>query len=125
MSKPHTSGLTLSEQNPVPLPRLVLARLWDGSCTPGAYPWDEWERYAMGCGVSEELAGLGRAVIREASQHAWSSRMQRLSGWADDGQAMIRLALKYPRTAWRRWELMLVTDGFQGRWNGKGEWVWR
>ena len=120
MSKPPTSDLTPSPENK--LPRLDLARLWEGGFTPGEYPWDEWERYAMAQGVSEDLAGLGRAVIREASQHAWSPRMQRFSGWADDGQAMIGLALKHPATAWRRWELMLETDGFQGCWNEKGEW---
>ena len=42
------------------------------------YPWDGWERWAIARGLEADLAGLGRAVIREASQHCWEDRLPSL-----------------------------------------------
>jgi hypothetical protein len=77
----------------------------------GAYPWDGWEKHALAQGVAADLATLGRAVIREARQHGWNEREKALCGWTDDGRAMLRLALKNPALARKRWGRLLETDG--------------
>lgn len=79
--------------------------------TAGAYPWDGWEKHALAQGVAAQLATLGRAVIREAWQHGWGEREKALCGWTDDGRAMLRLALKSPELARKRWSRLLATDG--------------
>ncbi|MGH8020722.1 MAG: hypothetical protein ACREIA_21040 [Opitutaceae bacterium] len=79
--------------------------------TYGAYPWDSWEKYAVAHGVAAELAALGRAVIREAWQHAWDERLRSLCGWRDDGRRMLRLARRNPALAEKRWTRLLDTDG--------------
>ncbi len=79
--------------------------------TYGAYPWDGWEKYAVAHGVAAELAALGRAVIREAWQHAWDERLRSLCGWRDDGRRMLRLAQRHPALAEKRWTRLLDTDG--------------
>ena len=43
----------------------------EGFCVYGSYPWDFWEQRALARGVPRDLAGLGRAVMREADQHGW------------------------------------------------------
>jgi hypothetical protein len=77
----------------------------------GEFPWDEWREQATAAGVPNDLAVLGRAVIREAYQHNWSPELQTECGWDDDGDAMIELALRDPTHAHRRWSLLLDTDG--------------
>jgi hypothetical protein len=51
-----------------------------GMPAPGSYPWDHWERAALAGGLGRELATLGRAVMREASQHGWCGRLCRPLG---------------------------------------------
>ena len=95
-----------------------------GYCVYGHYPWDYWQTAARAAGVPEELASLGRSVMREAHQHAWGERLQSLCGWNDRGRRMIRLALRSPKTANKRWTDLLGTDGNRGRWDEKtGEWI--
>lgn len=95
-------------------------------CTYGQYPWDDWERAALARGVAKELANLGRAVMREAYQHGWEPRLQKLCGWEDDGEAMIALALGAPKRARSAWEKLLDTDGGRGSYHPKtGEWISR
>jgi len=94
-----------------------------GYCPPGHYPWDYWEKRALAAGVSQELAGLGRLVMREAHQHAWDERLQALCGWNDCGGRMIKLAKRTPATAQKRWQKLLDTDGYRGSYDPKtGEW---
>ncbi|MFA6270771.1 MAG: hypothetical protein WC657_06225 [Candidatus Paceibacterota bacterium] len=57
------------------------------------------------------MATLGRAVMREAHQHAWGGRLRSLCGWNDEGRRMIALALRSPEKALRRWDWLLETDG--------------
>ena len=93
-------------------------------CVFGHYPWDDWERDALAAGVPESLAGLGRLTVREAYQHDWSDRLKSLCGWYDRGGRMIRLALRSPKTAEKRWNRLLETDGLRGEYNLKtGEWT--
>lgn len=92
-------------------------------CEPGAYPWDGWEERAKSAGVVEELAQLGRSLIREAMQHNWDAGLQNECGWSDDGEAMIALALSDPAAATERWEHLLRTDGERGYLNESGQWI--
>lgn len=80
---------------------------------PHRFAWDAWEERAKAGGVVADLAQLGRAVMREADQHAWSEELQAECGWADDGDAMIALALDKPEIARSRWSWLLDTDGGQ------------
>lgn len=79
--------------------------------TYSAYPWDGWEKYALAQGLSADLASLGRGVIREAWQHGWDERLRSDCGWRDDGAGMLRLALRNPALAQKRWSRLLETDG--------------
>lgn len=88
----------------------------------GRYAWDRWQAKALAAGLSEDLAGLGRAVIREAVQHDWVAGLQAECGWSDDGQAMLELAQRDAAAATRRWTFLLETDGLRGRWTPDGEW---
>ena len=81
------------------------------SCVPGAYPWDTWKAQALATGLEEELAWLGRAVMREAYQHSWNKRLCRECGWSDEGAAMLQRALSDPAQARKRWTLLMATDG--------------
>ena len=93
-------------------------------CTYGHYPWDDWEKDALAAGVPEKLAGLGRLTVREAVQHDWDDHLKSLCGWYDQGRRMIKLALRSPEKARKRWERLLDTDGGRGYYDEKtGEWV--
>ena len=81
------------------------------SCSYGNYPWDGWKKKALAAGVGEDLATLGRAVMREAYQHGWDDRLKSLCGWNDDGRRMIKLALRSPEKARRRWDKLMQSDG--------------
>ena len=120
MSKLSRNGLTGFAQIPVghrPIDQRVLG------CACGHYPWDDWERMALAAGVPKELAGLGRLTMREAYQHDWTDKLKSLCGWNDDGRRMIRLALRSPKTAEKRWNRLLETDGYRGEYDRKtGQW---
>lgn len=130
MSKSLSPGLTGSAKTrpamkkfPRPLTVLDSEVL---QCTFGHYPWDDWERDALAAGVPKDLAGLGRLTVREAYQHDWSDRLKSLCGWYDRGQRMIKLALRSPRTAEKRWQRLLDTDGYRGEYDAQtGQWISR
>lgn len=65
----------------------------------GRYTWDRWETEALSAGVAPELAALGREVLLRA--------LYRPSLWAQEGQAMLQLALEAPDEARRRWGELL------------------
>ncbi len=120
MSKLSKTGLTGFAGIPVgqrPIDRRVLG------CTYGHYPWDDWERTALAAGVPKELAGLGRLTMREAYQHDWTYKLKSLCGWNDNGRRMTKLALRSPKTAEKRWQRLLDTDGYRGEYDEKtGQW---
>ena len=100
-----------------------------GFCVYGQYPWDYWQRMALERGVSEDLATLGRSLMREAYQHSWGERLRSLCGWNDEGRRMIALALKSPKTAKQRWSWLMETDGQRVdpasfEWIGEESWKW-
>ena len=86
-------------------------------CQPGSYPWDFWETRALEAGLANELAVLGRAVMREAVQHNWRPQLQAECGWNDEGEEMLELALSEAKQAAERWEHLLQTDGEIGFFN--------
>ncbi len=101
-----------------------------GYCIYGQYPWDFWEKRALALGVPEDLAGLGRLLMREADQHAWSARLQSLCGWNDEGRRMIAFALRAPEKALERWHWLMDMDGLRldpetYEWIGEEHWSWR
>jgi hypothetical protein len=95
------------ERRPIPYhdrDRIVLAS------SSGSYPWDVWERRAIAEGVSKELAGLGRSLMREAYQHNWDENKCTNAGWNDRGELMIQCALHDAENARRVWHRMLTCD---------------
>jgi len=91
---------------------------------PGAYPWDLWQARAIERGVPEDLAALGRSVMREAINHAWCDTLQHECGvplerfglesrGEEPGSAMILRALEDPDRYRARWRWLLETDGLQ------------
>jgi hypothetical protein len=122
MSKPSSSGLTLSAETSPP----TLDPGFDVcACSFGGYPWDDWERHALACGLDAELAGLGRLLVREAFNHGWEAWLRNLCGWGDDGQALLALALRAPKSARRQWDILMRTDGLRGDYPARStDWTW-
>ena len=56
---------------------------------------------------------LGRAVMREADQHAWCERLKKECGWSDGGRAMLARVQKRPARTVARWHWLLQTDGLR------------
>lgn len=132
MSKTESSGLTVIWESEAEIRAAYKKALrtlgTQNHCVYGEYPWDVWQGMAQWRGVSEELAVLGRAVMREAYQHAWCERFCSLCGWNDEGRRMIALALRSPETACLRWEWLLETDGQRVdenfEWVDESSWTW-
>lgn len=87
------------------------------NCEYGHYPWDYWHKKAIKSGIPEDLAGIGRLVMREAYQHDWPTELKSLCGWSDNGKRMIALAKRSPETAKQRWNRLLETDGLRGEYD--------
>ncbi len=88
-----------------------------GMLAPGSYPWDHWERAALAGGLARELATLGRAVMREASQHCWCERLQAECGWCDGGRAMFHCGLqRHRRPSLRDHGIHRGTNGILNPW---------
>jgi len=115
-------GLTPFSKTTVAKPRLDEGRVI--GCEYLHYPWDDWEAWALAQGLDRDLAALARLTIREAYQHQWSDRLKSLCGWRDDGGRMLRLALRSPKTAEKRWQHLLDTDGLRGEYDETtGQWT--
>ena len=76
----------------------------------GADPWDDWHDRALAEGLSDELAALGRVVMREAVARNWSSAIREECGWLDAGEGMLETASHDPEGTTTRWELLLSRD---------------
>jgi len=81
---------------------------WPGR-KPGAYPWDHWEKAAKERGMERTLAELGREVIRDADQHAWSEPLRRLC----EGETLLELLTRAPYLGRRLCEILIETDGLR------------
>ena len=75
--------------------------------TANAPPWERWFERALDHGVDEALAGLGRALIREACDARWSDERAADGGLLDEGEGMLELALNHPDHAELRWHTLL------------------
>lgn len=124
--KPPTSGLTTFPPDATaPPPQLHPDLDAVCACSFGGYPWDDWERHALACGLDADLAGLGRLLVREAFNHGWEPWLQNLCGWGDDGQALLAFALRAPKTARRQWDILMRTDGLRGDYpSPTAHWTW-
>ena len=123
MSKPSSSGLTPSAETSPPQLNPDLDAVC--ACSFGGYPWDDWERHALACGLDADLAGLGRLLVREAFNHGWEAWLQSLCGWSDDGQALLAFALRSPKSARRQWDILMRTDGLRGDYpSPTAHWTW-
>jgi hypothetical protein len=69
--------------------------------------WERWFVRALEEGVDEDLASLGRSIMREARMQRWHGERLTECGWADDGEAMLELALLDPERAAARWHALL------------------
>jgi hypothetical protein len=76
---------------------------------PPCWEWDLWEREAIERGMSKEMACLGRAVIREAGQHAWCPQLRCLCS----EEVLEPLLLRSPELAKRLCAVLLETDGLR------------
>jgi hypothetical protein len=74
-------------------------------------PWDEFRTRALAAGVAEDLAALGRELMRESIVRGWSEEAQIECGLLDEGEAMIDFAVGDPLGAERAWSRLLETDG--------------
>lgn len=70
-------------------------------------PWETWYRRALEEGIEDELARLGRAVMREAEMQGFSDELRAECGWLDDGLGMLELAATEPDAAYQRWNELL------------------
>ena len=73
--------------------------------------WERWFERAVEEGIDEDLASLGRSLIREARMQRWHGERLAECGWLDDGEAMIELALIEPERAGARWRALLDGEG--------------
>jgi hypothetical protein len=69
--------------------------------------WERWFERAIEQGVQDDLANLGRSVIREAREHGWNAARSAECGWIDDGEAMLELAVADPMAAYTEWQQLL------------------
>src|SRR4051794_39643550 len=87
------------------------ARLGASRATEPSEPlWERWFERALEDGVDEDLASLGRSLIREARIQGWHGERLTECGWLDDGEAMLELAVLNPERAGARWRALLDGD---------------
>ena len=72
--------------------------------------WERWFERAIEEGVEEDLATLGRSLIREAHLLGFGDERLAQCGWMDDGEAMLQLALLDPEGAEEAWHTLLDDD---------------
>ncbi len=60
---------------------------------------------ALEAGLSDDLAWLGRNLMRPSSQPHSTLSSSGQACWTASGQAMLELALRAPRKAEKRWQL--------------------
>jgi len=72
--------------------------------------WDRWFVRALSEGLDEELAKLGRAVIRSARSVRLEEERRAECGWSDDGDGMLEMAVDDPEAAEDCWRALLDRD---------------
>jgi hypothetical protein len=102
---PFSTAMNPTEPKPAPPSASAL----DTDREPPGWEWDVWERQVVACGMSPEMATLGRAVIREAGQHSWCPQLRCLCS-EDVLEELLRRA---PDLAKRLCAVLLETDGLR------------
>lgn len=103
------------QERTIPLPPTRRRQAMAGmhSCKYGEYPWDHWFTRARAAGLSDDLAHLGRSLMREADQHSWCRELWERCGWTEESaEGMIRFARTSPDVAKKHWGRLMETDGF-------------
>lgn len=114
-ARAHLAGADEPREVALPTERRHHGALRGHGCDFGDYPWDHWFQRARAAGVGEDLAHLGRSLMREADQHAWCLELRERCGWTDASAAgMVRFALEAPTAATRVWDRLMETDGCLG-----------
>ena len=109
-SDPTTGQQPANEPAPIPTPTQPQPpRVYPD---PPTYHWDFWAKDALERGLDRDLVILGRAVIRETDQHAWSGLAARFA----EEHVVERLLRRAPEQAKRLYELLLDTDGLRIAW---------
>jgi len=75
------------------------------------FEWDFWKSQALDLGVAEELAELGRDIMRDAYLERWPEEILGECGWWDDGFGMLAQAQKNPQETRKRWTALLKRYG--------------
>lgn len=68
------------------------------------FEWDEWKERALARGIAEDLAELGKNLMRDAYMQRWPEAVLSDCGWDDDGFGMLALACAKPAETRRDWE---------------------
>lgn len=68
------------------------------------FEWDEWKTQAVAMGVTEDLAELGKTLMRDSYMQRWPEKVLSDCGWNDDGFGMLALARAKPQQARQAWE---------------------
>ena len=68
------------------------------------FEWDEWKERALARGIAEDLAELGKNLMRDAYMQRWPEAVLGDCGWDDDGFGMLALACAKPAETRRDWE---------------------
>lgn len=68
------------------------------------FEWDEWKERAIALGVAEDLAELGKNLMRDAYMQRWPEFVLSDCGWDDDGFGMLAMARAKPAETRRHWE---------------------
>jgi hypothetical protein len=76
--------------------------------------WDVWKAQALEAGVSEELAALGREILRDYQQHGLAAEDPRGLELGADGDHLRELALRAPNTAFVDFNACLIWGGASG-----------
>lgn len=77
--------------------------------TPPRSAWDYWKEEMLERGLDEDLATLGRSVIREAENHGWGPRLQAFCS----GGSLEEILFRAPGLARRLCTVLLETDGLR------------
>ena len=75
------------------------------------FEWDFWKSHALDLGVAEDLAELGKSIMRDAYLERWPEESLGECGWWDDGFGMLAQAQKNPQETRNRWTALLKRYG--------------
>ncbi len=75
------------------------------------FEWDCWKSHALDLGIAEDLAELGRSIMRDAYLEHWPEEVLGECGWWDDGFGMLAQAQRNPQDTRECWAALLRRYG--------------